>query len=178
MGPRNSTIFSNFESKLPLRKLRNLNLSLTRRPRSSQIFLTGLDPSMLASMCLRTLIWKRSQQKLGKELWEACLLWEDSEGGRNIFISSHIWLLISSCYLQGLLHSHVYSLNIWGDDLNNPSTIPKEVPPSAIVVSLSCNTFFKFLFVVRILCPLYPDSLLYPECGHVVVDRAAISAGV
>jgi hypothetical protein len=78
-------------------------------------------------MCLRTLTWKRSKQKLEKELREACLLWKDSERGKYVFISSDIWLLISSCYLRGLLH------------------------PSDIVVSLSCNTFFKFLLCVSTL---------------------------
>jgi len=127
MGPHDSIVFSNFKSQVPLRKLRNLILRLTRRPWSSQIFLTGSNSSMLASMCLRTLTWKRSKQKLEKELREACLLWEDSEGGKYVFISSDIWLLISSCYLQGLLH------------------------PSDIVVSLSCNIFFKFLLCVSTL---------------------------
>jgi hypothetical protein len=101
-------------------------------------------------MCLRTLIWKRSKQKLEKELWEARLLWGDSEGGKYIFISSDIWLLISSSYLQWLLHPHIYLLGIWVDGLDNPSTVPKDVPPSEIVFSLSRNTFFKFLFCVSI----------------------------
>jgi len=161
MGPHDSTIFSNFESKVPLRKLRNLNLSLTRRPWSSQIFLTGLDSSMLASMYLRTLISKRSKQKLEKESWEACLLWGDSEGGKYIFISSEIWLLISSSYFQGLSYPHIYLLDIWVDGLDNPSTTPKEVPSSEIVVSLSCNTFFKFLFCVSI---LFRSEQL--DCNH------------
>ena len=61
---------------------------------------------------------------------------------KYIFISSDIWFLISSCYLQGMLRPQGYLLDIWGDDLDNPSTIPKEVPSSEIVVSLPYNIFF------------------------------------
>jgi hypothetical protein len=80
---------------------------------------------------------KKKQTEIKKELWEACRLWGDSEERKYIFISSDIWLLISSCYHQGLLHPYIYLLDIWGDHLDIPSTIPKEVPSSETVVSLS-----------------------------------------
>jgi len=84
-----STILLKFGSKARLTKTWNpiLTLSLRRGLCQFHIWLRGLDWLRMASRFLSKVTGKSSQQQqLDRELWDACLLWGDSEGD-EVFVS-------------------------------------------------------------------------------------------
>ena len=58
---------------------------------------------------------------------------------KYILISSDIWLLIPSCYLQGLLHPHGYF-----DNLYNPLQFQRKCLP--LRLSFLCHIIYIFFF--------------------------------
>jgi hypothetical protein len=97
-----------FGNKMPLKKLKNLRLSLRRGPWRFWSWLRGMDLLTLASRCLRTMTgtsirnWTRNYD-------DACWHWRDSEGEEEAFVSPDFQCLISSGHPQGLVHCHRYS---------------------------------------------------------------------
>jgi len=105
-----ATILLKFGSKMPLKKLRNLNLSLSQRrgPWRFWSWVRGMDLLRLASRCLRTMIGT-SSRNWTRNCEDACWQWRDSEGEEEVFVSPDFQGLISSSHLQGLVHRHWYS---------------------------------------------------------------------
>ena len=80
-----STILLKFRCKAHL-KMCNLSLSLRTGPCQFHIWLRSLDWLRLASRFLSMLTGTSCQQQLDRELCDAYLLWEDSEG-EEFFVS-------------------------------------------------------------------------------------------
>ena len=105
---RRSTIVLKFGSKAPLKKLRNLSLSIRRGPLRFWSLLRGLDWLKLESRCLEDVIGMSSEhQKLYRELWGCLLLWGNSKGVEFLCLA-RFQCFISSSRFQGLVHRHLY----------------------------------------------------------------------
>ena len=131
-----STVLLKFGSQAPLKKLRDLNLSLRRGPWRFWSWLRGLDWLKLLSRCMRTLTGTgigQQQQQLDEELWDACLIWGDSEGVEEVCVSPDLsaWFLQSSSETRA---SPPVLLDIGDDDPYDRPTVPEEVPPPHVVV--------------------------------------------
>jgi hypothetical protein len=103
-----STSLLQMESKVLLKKLRNLSVSLRRGPRRFGTRLWGLDWLKLALRCSRTLIQTSSeQQQLHEKLWGYLLnrrFWK-RKSDRCL---ARLQYLIYSCRLQGPVRHHLY----------------------------------------------------------------------
>jgi hypothetical protein len=105
-----STILLKFGSKVPLKKLRNLSLSLGTEPWLFFIWPKSMDSLRLASSkFLKTLIRRSGeQQELAKEM-QGCLLamtrlWRIRKG----CCLARLQYWTSSNHLQGLIRRHLY----------------------------------------------------------------------
>ena len=92
------TILSQFRSKVPLKKPRNMRLSLRKAPLGFRTWLSGLDTLYLATGCLRKLLHTSSKQQwLCKKLRGNLL-------AVSVFLKSRRCLYIIT--LQRLISSH------------------------------------------------------------------------
>ena len=120
-----STVLLRFRSRAPLKKLRNLNLSLRGGHWRFYSSLMGLVWLTLVSRCSRKLNGRRSvRQQLDKALW-GCLLdvrrfWRR---GRCLCLDWLLWLIYSN-HLQGLVLRH---LCCWTLHTTNWTTLEEEL---------------------------------------------------
>ena len=160
-----------FGSKAPLKKLRNLSLSLVRGPRRFWSWLKGLDWLKMVSRWLRSLIGRSSeQQQLDWELWGGLLdtgrFWRKTRGSclarRNCLISLN--------HLQGTLYRHLYcwtlgmmiKMNCW--QFKRKCSLLKS--SFCLSVHVFCNFFFVSLNMSTFLGQkrLYELPLQFQHC--------------
>ena len=103
------TILLKFRNKAALKEQGNLSLSLRRGQQLRWSWLRGLEWLKLASRCLKTLAGTSSeQQQLDRELWEHMLNVRRFSRKKTGFYLARLHFLISSSYLQGLMHRHLH----------------------------------------------------------------------